>query len=269
MHYYQFNIGDYASHTIGLSLLEDLAYRRLIDRYYLDEQPLNGRSTDVARLIGMREQVDEVTYVLERFFEETPQGWVHHRIEKELAEFKEKREKASAAGKASARSRAKAASKAGKPTPVEQTLNERSTDVQPTNNHKPSTNNQLKTHGACEEKYSGEFEAAWALYPKREGSNPKNRAYASWKARLADGATVEAMTAGLKRYAAFCAAKGSVGTSFVMQGQRFFGPSKEYENDWSVEPVGTGPPGAGYQTAQERRAARNAEIFDYEKATTF
>jgi len=35
MHYYQFNIGDYASHTRHLSDLEDLAYRRLLDAYYL------------------------------------------------------------------------------------------------------------------------------------------------------------------------------------------------------------------------------------------
>ncbi|NDH69342.1 MAG: DUF1376 domain-containing protein, partial [Gammaproteobacteria bacterium] len=33
MHYYQFHIGDYKSHTHHLSLLEDLAYRRLLDFY--------------------------------------------------------------------------------------------------------------------------------------------------------------------------------------------------------------------------------------------
>ena len=39
MHYYSFNIGDYASHTRHLTAIEDLAYRRLLDLYYLHEQP--------------------------------------------------------------------------------------------------------------------------------------------------------------------------------------------------------------------------------------
>ena len=53
MHYFQFNIGDYASHTSRLTLLEDLAYRRMLDLYYLNEQPLNGCVTDVARELGL------------------------------------------------------------------------------------------------------------------------------------------------------------------------------------------------------------------------
>ena len=64
MHYYQFNIGDYASHTSRLSLMEDLAYRRLLDLYYLNEQPFNECLTDVAREIGMPEHKDEITYIL-------------------------------------------------------------------------------------------------------------------------------------------------------------------------------------------------------------
>ena len=68
MHYYQFNIGDYASHTSRLSPIEDLAYRRLLDLYYLNEQPLNGCSTDVAREIGLVGHLLSVEYVLSKFF---------------------------------------------------------------------------------------------------------------------------------------------------------------------------------------------------------
>jgi len=57
MHYFQFNIGDYASHTRHLSLLEDLAYRRLLDLYYLKDGELFGDEADVARQIGMREHI--------------------------------------------------------------------------------------------------------------------------------------------------------------------------------------------------------------------
>ena len=52
MNYYPFHIGDYASHTRHLTLMEDLAYRRLLDLYYLHERPLNARSTPVEFLLS-------------------------------------------------------------------------------------------------------------------------------------------------------------------------------------------------------------------------
>jgi uncharacterized protein YdaU (DUF1376 family) len=136
MHYYTFNIGDYASHTKGLSLLEDLAYRRLLDEYYLAERPLNGCSTTVARMIGMRGHEAEVDYVLRSFFTQTEDGnWCNQRADREIQHFKDKSEKASMAGKASAQRR-----QSERSTDVEQPLNGR----QLTNNQEPITNNQLK-----------------------------------------------------------------------------------------------------------------------------
>lgn len=84
MNYYPFHIGDYAAHTRGLSLLEDLAYRRLLDDYYRNDGPLSG---DVARAIGMQDHEAEVSYVLSRFFTETPEGWRNARADKEIASF--------------------------------------------------------------------------------------------------------------------------------------------------------------------------------------
>ena len=129
MHYYQFNIGDYASHTRGLSLYEDLAYRRLLDEYYLSERPLNSGIASVARQIGMRDQEKEVEFVLTCFFSLTDKGWIHTRADREIQHFHSKIEQASKAGKASAERRLN-----GRST-------ERSTDVQPTNNQEPITNN--------------------------------------------------------------------------------------------------------------------------------
>lgn len=126
MHYYQFNIGDYASHTRNLSLLEDLAYRKLLDEYYLHEHPLNGSITDVARQIGMKDYQDEVGFVLKTFFADTDDGWVNKRADRQIAQYASKLDQASRAGKASA----------------ERRRNAGSTDVQLTNNHKPVTNNQ-------------------------------------------------------------------------------------------------------------------------------
>ena len=125
MHYYQFNIGDYVSHTRHLSPLEDIAYRRLLDAYYLSERPLNSGVTVVARQIGMREHEEEVKLVLEEFFELGEDGWINTRADKEIKHFHSKIEQASRAGKASAERRS----------------NARSTDVQPTNNQEPITNN--------------------------------------------------------------------------------------------------------------------------------
>ncbi|MNG58144.1 hypothetical protein D3C79_162670 [compost metagenome] len=82
--------------------------------------------------------------------------------------------------------------------------------------------------------YPAEFEKLWAEYPKREGSNPKNKAYQAWNARRKAGVTFESMAAGLQRYVAFCGAKGQVGTSYVMQASRFFGPGLEFNNAWMV-----------------------------------
>jgi uncharacterized protein YdaU (DUF1376 family) len=126
MHYYQFNIGDYVSHTRHLSPIEDIAYRRLLDAYYLSERPLNSSLTSVARQIGMREHEEEVGLVLQEFFVLGEDGWTSNRADKEIAHYKSKIEQASKAGKASAERRS----------------NARSTDVQPTNNQEPITNNQ-------------------------------------------------------------------------------------------------------------------------------
>jgi uncharacterized protein YdaU (DUF1376 family) len=130
MHYYQFNIGDYVSHTRHLSPIEDIAYRRLLDAYYLSERPLNSGLAAVARQIGLKEHEAEVHEVLQEFFKLTEDGWINTRADKEISHFKGKIEQASRAGKASAERRS----------------NSRSTDVQPTNNNEPITNNQLNTN---------------------------------------------------------------------------------------------------------------------------
>ncbi len=88
-----------------------------------------------------------------------------------------------------------------------------------------------------------QFDLAWQHYPKREGSNPKNRAKQNFNARLKEGYTAEAMAQGLARYAAFCQAKGQTGTGFVMQAQRFFGTSLEFLNDWEVSTTSSGNSG--------------------------
>ena len=100
MHYYQFNIGDYNSHTMHLSEIEDLTYRRLLDWYYLHESPIPLELNEVSRQIRMRTHSDCIAAVLLEFFERTPDGWIHHRADKEIEKVGDKSQKASASAKA-------------------------------------------------------------------------------------------------------------------------------------------------------------------------
>lgn len=169
MHYYQFNIGDYASHTSRLSPLEDLAYRRMLDLYYLSEQPLNGCTTDVAREIGLSEHVSEVEYILGKFFTENESSFSQKRIDLEIKKYKSNAKNKSKAGKASAKARqVKASSKA---TGVEQTLNTNSTHEQLNINHKPLTNNHKPlTIKQDKEVTNDRFAEFWNLYGKKTDS---------------------------------------------------------------------------------------------------
>jgi uncharacterized protein YdaU (DUF1376 family) len=100
MHYYQFNIGDYKSHTEHLSEMEDLAYRRLLDWYYLHESPIPLDIDEVSRQIRMRSHTESIAVVLREFFEQTKKGWVSHRANVEIAKAGEKSTKAKASAKA-------------------------------------------------------------------------------------------------------------------------------------------------------------------------
>lgn len=148
MHYFNFNIGDYASHTRHLSLMEDLAYRRLIDAYYLAEKPFTGTPADIAKDIGMTAQIEEVFYVLSKFFEQSDDGsWFNKRCDEEIAHYHGKHEQAIRAGKASAEAR----------------LSKRSTSVQPTNNQEPITKKHIKTIAPIG------FDLFWDAYDKKVG----------------------------------------------------------------------------------------------------
>ena len=131
MHYYQFHIGDYKSHTHHLSHYEDLAYRRLLDFYFLHEQPIKHR--DIARQIGMRDHEEDVMTVLNEFFISTPDGFVNPRADKEIKQYKEFAE----AGK-------RGAAKRWSKPPYEEANSPPNATPIATNNHKPITNNQDK-----------------------------------------------------------------------------------------------------------------------------
>lgn len=85
MIWYKFHIGDYISHTMHLDDAEDLAYRRLLDWYYMSEKPL---PLDVA-LVSRRIRLDEdvVSPVLKEFFEKTKNGYINARADTEIQAY--------------------------------------------------------------------------------------------------------------------------------------------------------------------------------------
>lgn len=100
LHYYQFNIGDYQSHTAHLDESEDLAYRRMLDWCYLHEKPLPEDVGEVARLIRMRSHSDSIANVLREFFELIDGGWWSERVGREIQAIQSKSEKAKASAQA-------------------------------------------------------------------------------------------------------------------------------------------------------------------------
>lgn len=105
MNYYPFHLGDYATHTAHLEPMEDLAYRRMLDLYYLREAPLPADAAEVARLVRLRAHLAEVETVLREFFVLTDESWVSKRCQAELVKMLDKQAKAQASAKASVNAR--------------------------------------------------------------------------------------------------------------------------------------------------------------------
>lgn len=92
MNYYEHHLGDYVRDTAHLSMVEDGAYRRLIDAYYTRERPLPGDLKEVCRLARAitKPERDAVKVVLEEFFAQSADGWRHKRCDAEIARYQEK-----------------------------------------------------------------------------------------------------------------------------------------------------------------------------------
>ncbi|EJJ0154944.1 hypothetical protein NHJ42_003336 [Salmonella enterica] len=112
--------------------------------------------------------------------------------------------------------------------------------------------------------YSPAFEEAWQAYPKRSGGNNKLSAFKAWNARIKQGVKPETMLEGVKRYAAFMASEGKIGTSFVKQAATFFGPDKHFDEAWLVETTANKAPTRQDQSRYEWYAKSDdgsAEVF--------
>jgi uncharacterized protein YdaU (DUF1376 family) len=131
VHYYQFNIGDYKTHTAHLTPIEDICYRRLLDHYYLHEKPIFNDIEKITRLLMLNGYSTDVEHVLNEYFKLVEQYWHNVRADAEISIYHAQKESKSKAGKASAAKRSRQ---------IEQPSNTCSTDVQLNKKQETRTN---------------------------------------------------------------------------------------------------------------------------------
>lgn len=138
MNYYQFHVGDYATHSRYLTLMQDLAYRRLLDLYYTTEQPIPLDFAKAARMIGMQDHIKDVSEILSDYFLKSETGYINKRCDEEIERYKAKAGRAKKANETRWKSENDLISETQSDLKSDQ-LSER--NQLPTNNHKPITNN--------------------------------------------------------------------------------------------------------------------------------
>lgn len=98
MHYYQFNIGDWALHTSHLTLEEEGVYRRILDFYYDTELPIPKDTKPVIRRLRLSQYSDIVDIILDEYFYLEDDGWHNKRVDEEITKFKSKSDRAKVNG---------------------------------------------------------------------------------------------------------------------------------------------------------------------------
>lgn len=106
---------------------------------------------------------------------------------------------------------------------------------------------------------SPEFLDFKLTYPARSGDYRWKQTMNAINTRLKEGHAWEEIMAGVRRYAAYCEAKGDTGTQFVMQPIRFVGPDKPFQLPWPAPAVKATPKHQSFDewhAEAQRRAER-------------
>jgi uncharacterized protein YdaU (DUF1376 family) len=169
MKYFPHHIGDYASATSHLSNDEDICYRRLLDRYYDTELPLDPDVAMLARKCRVSQEV--VQAILDEFFTMIDGYWHNSRADAEIARWYTKSEKA----RASVNSRWE---EKRKNTNVIRTNNERNT-----NRYEQDTTQdpRPKTQDKTIPSHPDGFDSFWSAYPKKVGKPAAQKAFKAAK----------------------------------------------------------------------------------------
>lgn len=204
MHYYQHHIGDFIKDTSFLTNEEVGIYMKLLWLYYDTESPLPNSMFELSMKVNGRNKEEIISGLLGMFFSLEGERWHHKRCDKEIAHYHQQLEAASKAGKASAAKRAMNK----RSTDVQQPFNERTTNVQPTNNQQPITNNQqpiIKRGSASSLKPDDVSESVWSDFLALRKANKSPLTETALK-----GIKREAVNAGmtLEKVLQLCCARG-------------------------------------------------------------
>jgi uncharacterized protein YdaU (DUF1376 family) len=153
--WYKFHLGDYITHTLHLSDAEDLAYRRLLDLYYMSEKAIPLNTEEVARKIRL--DLDITESVLGEFFEKTEKGYRNARCDEEIAKYQHQVETNRSLGK-----------RGGRPKKTESI-----TESKPNHNPKKIQNKNINT--------SSRFDEFWSTWPQSKRKVGKAAAQAKWE----------------------------------------------------------------------------------------
>jgi uncharacterized protein YdaU (DUF1376 family) len=172
MIWYKFHLGDYIAHTTHLSDAEDLAYRRLLDLYYMSERPLPLDRAAVARKIRL--DLDITESVLGEFFEATDEGYRNHRCDVEIAKYRHQVATNAASGK-----------RGGRPQKTEsvpkRNRNETLTDTD-TDTEKEKNNPPKPPLSAAPTR----FDEFWKVWPKSSRKVARAACEARWVSKKLD-----------------------------------------------------------------------------------
>lgn len=89
MNYYDKHIGDFIRDTVGLSMIEDGAYNRLLDQLYQTERALPLDKKEVYRMARATSGPERkaVDYVLAKFFTAEDEGFTQKRAQAQIEEY--------------------------------------------------------------------------------------------------------------------------------------------------------------------------------------
>jgi len=157
MIWYKFHLGDYITHTLHLGDAEDLAYRRLLDLYYMSEKPIPLDTQAVSRKIRL--DLDITESVLSEFFEKTEDGYRNSRCDAEIARYQHQVSTNRSLGK-----------RGGRPKKTES-----ETESEPNHNPKKIKNKNKNISSAAR------FEEFWTTWPQSKRKVGKAAVLAKWE----------------------------------------------------------------------------------------
>jgi len=157
--WYKFHLGDYITHTTHLSDAEDLAYRRLLDLYYMSERPIPLDTTFVSRKIRL--DLDITESVLGEFFEKTEEGYRNMRCDAEIDKYQRQVENNRSLGK-----------RGGRPKKTESL-----TESKPNTNPKKI---QIQKENKDISSQATRFDEFWSVWPTSKRKVGKKACEAKW-----------------------------------------------------------------------------------------